>query len=147
MRFPEVSVSSQNPVVLGKCIFNIGIEELTIAEVNVEEIKDFLLHRPLGILVLITCEYKNKYKFFCLSSFHLHYCSFSESLYEVVSHMKAWPHPLHCVRCYNFIPYDRAAELDELSGQIRSHLTSLLLESGVVVYSRGMKSFYEVSIV
>lgn len=146
MKLPATPKKSQDSVVLEKCTLIIDFEDITAASpVDVEEIKYFLRERPLGILVLVTNEYKNNYKVFCMNSLRLHYCPIGENLYEVVD-ANSWPHSLGDVKYYNFIPHDCWAGLDCLKSQLCSHLTSLLLDSGKVVYARSTRYFYQVSI-
>lgn len=134
---------SQDHAVLEKC--NLGIDPDTfISEaIDIEEIKDFLLRRPLGILVLVTSE-RAEYKIFCMNALRLHYCQITESLYEIVGN-DSWQHSLASIKYYDFIPHERWKELDTLKSQICSHLTSVLLEGGKVNFVRKTKYFYAVS--
>lgn len=145
MKLPVTPKKSQDPMVLEKCAMVIDLEDFTAVSVDLEEVKDLLRKRPQGILVLITNEYKNNYKIFCMNTLRLHFCQITENLYEVVN-SNSWSHSLDSIAYYNFIPHDCWAELDALKNKICAHLTGQLLDAGKVVYSRGTKYFYEVSI-
>lgn len=134
---------SQDHEVLEKCSVEIDPDMFISEAVDVEEVKDFLLRRPLGVLVLVISE-GNEYKIFCMNALRLHYCQISESLFEIVDN-DSWPHYLASIKYYNFIPHERWKELDTLKGQICSHLTSVLLEGGKVNFVRKTKYFYAIS--
>ena len=76
-------VMSQNSDVQQACDFNITLYELTDGYEEVGEIKDFVRNRVPGVLVAITCEKPSLYKIFCFNSLRLHWCVYTDCLYEV----------------------------------------------------------------
>jgi hypothetical protein len=145
MKYPETPTKSLNSVVLDMSTLIIDLADFTAASsVDVEEVKDFLRKHPLGIFVLITNDYKNNYKIFCMNSLRLHYCTIEESLYEVVN-TKAWPHYLGNVKYYSFVPLDCWESLDILKYELSSHLASLLIDSGKFAHINSNYYFHQIA--
>jgi hypothetical protein len=145
MKCLAIPKKSLNSVVLDMSTLIIDLADFTAASsVDVEEIKDFLRKNPLGIFVLITNEYKNNYKVFCMNSLRLHYCPIEENLYEVVN-TKVWPHYLGNVKFYSFVPHSCWEDLDILKHELCSHLVSLLIDSGKFAYINSSYYFHQVA--
>ena len=51
--------------------------------VDIKKLKDFAKNHPQGVLVVITNEFKFKYKVICLNAISLHHCVVDECLVEV----------------------------------------------------------------
>lgn len=118
---------------------------LFAGSIDIKEIKDFLLKRPLGFLVLITNDVpEGEYKIFCMNSLRLHYCQTEGRFYEVVDG-DSLAHSLDSIKYYDFIPHDNWAEVDTLKKHVCSHLTDVLVDSGRVKFTRKTRYFYGVS--
>lgn len=145
MRYPGPPSISQNYAVQNICEFTIGRSDIVTSGVEIDGLKNFILGRQQGISVFVEEYFKGKYKVFCVNSSRLHYCPLGEEFYELYPRARAWPHKLTDIRYYNFIPLEEG--VDSVKKEVCAHLVGGLLGCDGVIFRRGTRYFYEVSIV
>ncbi len=115
--------------------------------VDLKQVKYFAKNHPQGVLVVITNEFKCKYKVICLNAIALHHCLVDECLVEVnLGGGKMWRHYLAKIKYFDFMPCERLDNISVIKDELCSHFASLLLENTGVELSRATRYFFELNI-
>lgn len=147
MDFSSTPKRSENSEVLNYFEDKKVLVEDLAGFVDIKQVKDFAKNRPQGVLIIVTNEFKFKYKVICLNTISLHHCVVDECLVEVnLDGGKMWKHYLTKIKCFDFMPCERLDNIGILKDEVCSHFASLLLENTSVELSRVTRYFFELKI-